>query len=75
MLSRRLAKLSYVVMRAQMAPKQSTRLAPKMDLIIMDVCMRMDGIEAMKKQSRPEDRAHLLPCGAQRGRRKARPLR
>ena len=51
MLSRRLAKLGYVVIEVRNGAEAiDAARAEKPDLIIMDVCMpQMDGIEAMRK--------------------------
>ena len=51
MLSRRLAKLGYVVIEARNGAEAIDAARGEMpDLIVMDVCMpRMDGIEAMRR--------------------------
>jgi CheY-like chemotaxis protein len=61
MLSRRLAKLGYVVMEARNgAEALDAARTENPDLIIMDVCMpKMDGIEAMRRLKADQKTAHI----------------
>lgn len=61
MLSRRLAKLGYVVIEVRNGAEAiDAARAEKPDLIIMDVCMpQMDGIEAMRKLKADQGTARI----------------
>ena len=61
MLSRRLAKLGYVVIEARNGAEAiDAAHAENPDLIIMDVCMpQVDGIEAMKKLKADQKTARI----------------
>ena len=61
MLSRRLAKLGYVVIEARNGAEAiDAARAETPDLIIMDVCMpQMDGIEAMKRLKADQKTARI----------------
>ena len=61
MLSRRLAKLGYVVIEASNGLEAiDAARAEKPDLILMDVCMpRMDGIEALKQLKADQKTARI----------------
>jgi CheY-like chemotaxis protein len=61
MLSRRLAKLGYVVIEARNgAEAVDAARSEKPDLILMDMCMpQMDGVEAMRKLKADQNTARI----------------